>query len=82
MALWRLGVSKLKGCRRQTRKDQCSVYGEAEHSTHVVLRYVKISSWGVEIVSEKWRNLHERTVLKGSVNFGNGNCLKSVNVSD
>lgn len=78
MALGRLGVSKLKCCRRQTRKDQCTVYGEVEHTTHVILRYVKFYSWEVEIVSEKWRNLREKTVLKGSVNCGNGNCLKSL----
>lgn len=57
-------MSKLKGFRRQTRKYQCTVYGEAEHTTHVILKYVKISIWGVEIVSKKWRNLHEKTVLK------------------
>lgn len=54
------------------------MYGEADHTTHVILRYVKISIWGVEIVSKKWRNLHEKTVLKESVNCGNGNSLKSV----
>jgi len=57
-------VSKLKGCRRQTRRDKCTVYGEAEHTMQFILKYVKISSWGMEIVSKKWRNLHERTVLK------------------
>jgi hypothetical protein len=51
------------------------VYGEAEHTMQVILKYIKISSWGMEIVSKK-------DSFEGSVNCGNGNCLKSVNVSD
>jgi hypothetical protein len=82
MAQWSLGVSKLKGCRRQIRKDQYPVSGEAEHTMCVILICVKISNWRVEVVCEKWRSLHEKTVLKGTINCGSGNCLKSLSMSD
>ena len=58
------------------------MYDEAEHTTHIILRYVKIYSWEVEIVSGKWRNLYEQIVLEGSLNYGKGSCLKRVSESD
>jgi hypothetical protein len=71
-------VSKLKGCRRQIRKDQCPVYGDAEHTMHVISKCIKIYSWRVEVVCEQWRSLHKKMGLKGTVNCGTGNCFKRV----
>jgi hypothetical protein len=63
-AWWRLGIWKMKGCRREVRKGQCPMCGELEDGQHILLRCSETRNWRITLKCKKWLRVHEESAYK------------------